>query len=175
MERIEWETGVFPELFTVGGVQLGPLTLGHAAALKRIGNSWAGPEPGDIQLHAIAEAVWWCCQDWEQAGRRAGFLPARCWIAWKTRVWARYAQRVQVDMIAWQEYNYPGGVRRWARSCGIGGVDAQHALYLHRREQFGEDHREALQVPLRRAWMDLLAQEFGVQVLDPGATEESGG
>lgn len=67
------------------GVELIPLTLGHACLLQRMGNPWSVPGADDAvlcQLDAVTMCALVCSRQWRKAARIVNSRRGALWLRW---------------------------------------------------------------------------------------------
>jgi hypothetical protein len=107
---MEWSEVIFPRRWTVAGVRLQPLCIGHALLLERMRSAFAwsdngraagGDQAGPGDLHA---ALWICSRPWQEARDGIRSRRMRWWMA--VRAW-RHAwrpERFDVELLSFAAY-----------------------------------------------------------------------
>lgn len=154
---------LFPDARSACGVQLHPLTLGHALLLRRLDNPFVRGESSyglDVKLtfNDVLEAAFVASRRWDVAARdvnrwrvvwwmRMKWLTRRRWIAEDTAALLRWS-REQWSVPEVVATNDGGAVR---------GAELLHLLVVFCCQHLGCSHAEALNIPIRVALWDYFA------------------
>lgn len=161
---------IFPDRFKACGVELRPMTLGHALLLQRIGSPFAGTrrrlleEPNLITYAHILALIFICSRSWRSADRWINTRWCSFWLRWK---WVRCRHRIDEDSLAvirwhqcqWHAPNFT--LSRESKSGFERGTDFVHQLLIFCCRNMGVDHATAMDVPLAVASYDYLAHAEG--------------
>lgn len=156
---------LFQDRHRACGVDLLPMTLGHALLLQRLGSPFAGQRPAlgekrpDISFSDILLVAFVCSRNWRSAARAVNRRRSAWWLRWKwvTRRW--HISRDTMAFFAWHsvQWRSPSFSANVSDASGLErGAEWVHILTVFCCRNMGCSHSEALDVPLPVATLDYL-------------------
>lgn len=162
----QYAQAIWQDQWTVLGLRLMPLTIGHGLLLHRVGSPLVGSGTlADVSLGDCCLAAWICSRPHDQARLDRRWTAMRLsWIGW---MWSRglwWLQRARLAAYyhaAWQ------GPRIWTRDgdnrkCA---TPTLMALKLSRMRELHATEAEAMATPIRLALWDLAG---AIESVEPG-------
>lgn len=168
-----YSEALYPDRHRACGVDLLPMTLGHALLLQRLGSPFAEarPNPAFGQFHkqgpSGADMLLACLVCSRPAARAAGAVNSRwgaAWIKWK---WITRRFRMGEDMLSflrWYgvQWELPDFVTvRTSEGGPPRGAEFLHQLVVFCCSHLGCSHAEALEVPVAVAQYDYICHLEG--------------
>lgn len=169
----QYASTVFPDGYTVLGVRLRPMTIGHALLLTRIGSPlapFAAPAGRDPTLQDLVIALWVCSRPCSAAASGLQRSRTGWWMRlreWSVR-WA-YWRRIDRALHGWVAYMRAccSGPMLWVKQDSAPSkVPILQTLLLHRQHRMGESRAAAMETPVAVALWDLAAYAVGTGAVD---------
>lgn len=178
-----YSRAIFPDRHRAFGVQLLPLTLGHALLLDRLSNpfgrqSLGGEEGSKFPTYADAmEAAFVASRPWRSGERQ---VQSRWYVAWMRWKWLsrRWHNVADVDaLIAWHRANWTGPrmepVRRGDGAAVVPGAEFSQILVYFACRHLHCNPQSALDLRVGQLQWDYachLEQSGAVQIIDQEMT-----
>lgn len=159
-----YANALFPDRRWSCGVELLPMSLGHALLLQRIGNPFAEQRPdfadGAIVYADILVSVGVCSRPWRRAHRWVNSRSGAFWVKWK---WVTRKFRVREDVGSFMDWHADQWIAPdFVATKGGGqspGTELLHSLVKFCCATLGCSHNEAMDVTLPVALYDFIAEQ----------------